>query len=148
MTPQFSGRALPPVPSTLSITVRCNRLLCAALPDDGISTGVKDREQHDSRGFNAEENGVWEATRPNAPNIPVHDRKALWVLGNQANGTLYLRDKLCAEADATLLVPQRGVVELAARYAPKDDRTNHRLRRSAIDAFASSQETTSFGFAS
>jgi hypothetical protein len=42
----------------------------------------------------------------------------------------------------------RGIVELAPSRASKDDRSSHRLRRSAIDAFTSSQETTSFGFAS
>jgi hypothetical protein len=108
---------------------------------------VKHREYHDSRDFNAEEDGIWEAACPNAPDISVHDGKTLWVLRNQAKGTFYLRDKLCAEADATLLVPQCGVVELLARCTSKDDCTNHRLRRSAIDAFASSQETTSSGFA-
>jgi len=90
---------------------------------------VKHREYHDSRGFNAEENGVWEAVCPNAPNIPVHDGKTLWVLGNQAKGTFYLRDKLCAKADATRTTTRRRRTRGAPHAAG-------RLHESSLEAFS------------
>jgi len=109
---------------------------------------VKDRKHDDSRGFDTKEYRVRKATSPNAPDVAVHDRETLRVVCDQAKSTFYLRGELCAETNTALLVPECGIVELAPRRPSKDDRTSHRLRRSAIDVFTSSQETTSFGFAS
>jgi hypothetical protein len=124
------------------------RLLYAALPNDGIPTGVKDRKHDHSCGFDTKEYRVGEATRPNATDVAVHNWETLRVVCDQAKSTFYLCGELCAETNTALLVPDCGIVELAPRCTPKDDRTSHRLRRSAIDVFTSSQETTSFGFAS
>jgi len=49
------------------------RLLYAALPNDGIPTGVKDRKHDDSCGFDTKEYRVGEATRPNATDVAVHN---------------------------------------------------------------------------
>ena len=127
---------------------RCVRLLCAAMPNGGASTRVEYSEHHDSGRFHSEEYRVGEATCPNTANIAMHDWETVWILADQAKSTFYLRGELGAKAPTPLFVPECGVVEFALRRAPKDDRSSHRLRRSAIAALTSSHETTSFGFAS
>jgi hypothetical protein len=70
------------------------RLLCAAMPNGGASTRVKYGEHHDPAEFDAKEHRVGEAACPNTADIAVHDWETLWILGDQAESTFYLRGEL------------------------------------------------------
>jgi hypothetical protein len=86
---------------------RSNRLLSAALPDRGITTSVKDGQHNDPRRLDPKEHRIRKSTNSNSPDIAVHDRESLRILGNQTDCTFDLRCELGTETDTALFVPHR-----------------------------------------
>jgi len=118
------------------------------LPYGWIATSVKNCQYDDTLGLGAEEYGIREAAYSKASRISVHNRKTLWITRGHDDSTVDLTCKFGTKSKTAFFVPQSGYVELTACSAPKDDCQSHLLRRSVIDAFTSSQGTTSAGFAS
>src|SRR5262245_9951771 len=101
--------------------VRCMRLLCAALPNERVSSCVEHCEHDDPLCLDAKEHCVGEAMSPNAPNIAVQDWEPRGILCDRVDSTLYLRFEFHAKPDTPLLVPHGGIAKLALCRATKDD---------------------------
>ena len=70
------------------------------------------------------------------------------MLSQKLDTALNFGCELCTQTTTPLFIPQGSFLELPARRASKNDAPGHFLRRSEIEAFTSSQGTTSLGFAS
>ncbi len=82
---------------------------------------MKDREHHDSIGFNAIEDGIREAAGLHATNVVAFDGKAFRICRGENDGAIDLDCESQPKTNLPFLVPQRRAVEFGARGAPKDD---------------------------
>ena len=105
----------------------------ATRPDRGVHG--KNGKHDKALRLGAEENGMRKTTNSNALNLAVHDRTTLWMRARQLNRMIDSDANRESEANSPLLVPQDGVVKLAARHAATGDRQGRLLRPSLTRSF-------------
>ena len=79
--------------------------------------------QHDNTSLlDEEEHGIRKSAHPDTPGFAVRDGETLRMLLRQVNCAINFSNKLRPETCPAPLVPQRCLIDLVLRCAPKDNR--------------------------
>jgi hypothetical protein len=80
-------------------------LLGSVLPNCWVTTTAKDRQDNNAPRFRPEVDAVWKPFGCDATDTFVNNGIEFWLLGNEGNAPINLRDELDAEVRTLCLIP-------------------------------------------
>ena len=90
-------------------------------PCTWISTGVQDRQDHDTIHFHKVEDAEWEATGQRSTDLAMDHRKPGWVFEDRMERGLENGKKLAAQAGSLLFVPIIGLTKVRFRFGAQSE---------------------------